>query len=130
MLQLLQRLTSPPTQRLTTLQPTPSTVGFTVSTRPVPKTLPALLQYYISILLRLLIGLCAVAVLFLKWKPEITRQTLNAVLGAWIEQYVAAEVVGCLRWRYVVPGVGLVWYGILRRGYTGQSPQTLGLAEP
>ncbi|KAF2654412.1 hypothetical protein K491DRAFT_693836 [Lophiostoma macrostomum CBS 122681] len=121
MLQLLQRLTSPPTQRLTTLQPTPSTVGFTVSTRPVPETLPALLQYYISILLRLITGVCAIAVLLLKWKPDITRNPLSAIFGLWVEQFVAAEVAGSLRWRYVVPAVAAVWYAILRRGYTEES---------
>lgn len=119
MLQLLQRFTSPPVQTLTTLQPTPSTVRFTVSTRPVPRTVFALLGYYVSILFRVVFGALALFTLLVKWELRSGRQrVLHIILGtggeAWITQWLQD-----LRWRYLIPVVSVILYLVLRRGYTG-----------
>ncbi|KAF1969244.1 hypothetical protein BU23DRAFT_653257 [Bimuria novae-zelandiae CBS 107.79] len=90
---VLQRLSSPPTQALRTLQPTQATVSYTVSTRPELKTIPAKVSFYVGIALRILVG---------------HVESLQVLIDA-------------LPWRYLAPASLLVFYLTLRRGYTEES---------
>ncbi|KAF2475530.1 uncharacterized protein BDR25DRAFT_340250 [Lindgomyces ingoldianus] len=122
MLSLLQRLTSPPSQTLTTLQPTPSTISFTVSTRPVPKTLLALFTYYLSILVRILAGTLALITLWAKWRASSGKHTvlLSMFLGRVAEAWIV-KLVETLPWRYLAPVALTVIWRVGRRGYTEES---------
>ncbi|KAF2198825.1 hypothetical protein GQ43DRAFT_450721 [Delitschia confertaspora ATCC 74209] len=139
---LLRCVTSPPRRTLTVLQPTPSTTSFTVSTRTVPRTLPALLLYYVFIILRILVGALAIVVLWAKWRAhkenagEVKRVRSDEIEGtsetAW-ESLVLKWVIGeellemlfrsveRVDWMYFGPGVlGVMWW-VVRRGYTEES---------
>ena len=119
-LALLARLTAPPTQTLRILSPTPSTVSFTVSTRPVPATLAAKLRYYVGLLTRLLLGLAALSALWVKWRVShgLTTDILLYALGG--PQTVALlKGVGGMKWSYIGGGAFVVLFAVLRRGYTG-----------
>ena len=119
-LALLARATAPPTQTLHTLQPTPSTVSFTVSTRPVPVTVAAKLAYYVGLLTRVLLGICALLLLWTKWRISYghSTDTLLYLLGG-PRTAALLKDVGGLGWQYVAPGAIAVLYMVLRRGYTG-----------
>jgi phosphatidylinositol glycan class H protein len=119
-LALLARLTAPPTQTLRTLQPTPSTVSFTVSTRPVPATLAAKLSYYVGLLTRLMLGACVLLFLWTKWCTSYSQSTdtLLFLLGG-PRTAALLEGIGGLWWGYAGPGAITVLYLVLRRGYTG-----------
>jgi hypothetical protein len=119
MLPLLQRLTSPPKQTLTVVQPTPSTVCFTVSTRSVPRTLSAQLRHHVGHVLRVVIGILALVVVFLKWETTAARPWLvNADAGG-SDEWVVYALLRELSWRYILPSVAIILYLVLRRGYTG-----------
>lgn len=117
---LLARLMAPPTQTLRTLQPTPSTVSFTVSTRPVPATVAAKLSYYVGLLTRLMLGACVLLLLWTKWRISYgqSTDTLLFLLGG-PQTAALLKGVGGLWWGYVGPGAIMVLYLVLRRGYTG-----------
>jgi phosphatidylinositol glycan class H protein len=123
-LPLLARLTAPPTQTLHILAPTPSTVSFTVSTRPVPTTLAAKLGYYVGLLARLLVGLCTLALLWVKWSlghgSSRSTEALLWVLGG-PQTARLLKAVGGLAWVYAGPAAVVVLFVALRRGYTGTS---------
>ena len=122
-LALLAGLMGPPTQVLRTLQPTSSTVSFTVSTRPVPLTVTARLRYYASILTRFLIGTCVLVVLWIRWSISYGEST-NILL--WIfggpQTALLLKIVGAWGWHYIVPGALAMLFMVLRRGYTGSLP--------
>lgn len=117
---LIQRLTSPPSQTLRTLQPTLSTIQYTVSTRPVPQTIPAILGHYISILVRVLVGLATVLLLWTKWRTTFEQPTsiLLWTLGTAREAKLLALAETC-QWRYIAPSALAVLFLVFRRGYTG-----------
>jgi phosphatidylinositol glycan class H protein len=130
-MQIFARITSPATQSLTTYRPTPSTISFTVSTRPVPRTLPAHLLFYFSILLRIILGVTALALLWAKWRIKSPIEGgdvfkgARAELATWVLGTVAGQAVTRvstgLQWRWLIPGaLGVLW-GVCRRGYTGMS---------
>lgn len=133
-MQIFARITSPTTQSLTTYRPTPSTISFTVSTRPVPRTLPAHLFFYFSILVRITLGGAALALLWAKWRiifpierGHVSKGT-RAELATWALDTVAGQaatrVSTGLQWRWLIPGaLGVLW-GVCRRGYTGISLST------
>ncbi|OAL45586.1 hypothetical protein IQ07DRAFT_661668 [Pyrenochaeta sp. DS3sAY3a] len=91
MLALLQRLTSPPTQTLRILQPTPSTVQYTVSTRSIPQTIPAILGHGLSILVR-----------------TAQEDQLLQLVERW-------------DWKYLAPAALVLLTLVFRRGYTEES---------
>ena len=125
-LALLARLTAPPTQSLLTLQPTPSTVSFTVSTRPVPSTVAATLRCYVGLLARLVLGLSTLFAVWVRWR--ISRgQDANMLLWALggPQTLSLLKTLGGIGWQYIGPGACVVLVLVLRRGYTGTS--TLGL---
>jgi len=117
---LVHRLSSPPSQTLHILQPTSSTITYTVSTRPVPKTLAARAGYYAGILVRVLLGLASVLALWVKWWVW-NRQSLGylvEILGSEGEGHVVKMLEGW-QWRYLIPGAWLVVFLVFRRTYTG-----------
>lgn len=120
MLALLRRFTSPPAQTLTTFQPTPSTISFSVSTRPVPKTLPALLRFYVSVLVRIIAGIAALTALWTKWRIDNSKETvmLGQLLGYAVETWLV-QIVQATQWRYLAPGALATLWAVVRRGYTG-----------
>jgi phosphatidylinositol glycan class H protein len=120
MLPLIARLISPPSQTLRTLKPTPSTVSFTVSTRPERKTVPATLKHWIGILIRILVGVAVLLLLWVKWRVSNVQSTdvLLRVLGG-RQTVLMLQIVGRCQWRYLVPGAAAVLFTVLRRGYTG-----------
>lgn len=117
------RLTAPPSQTLQILAPTPSTVSFTVSTRPVRATLAAKLGHYAGFLARALAGLCAIALLWVKWSLEYgsaySIEVLLWVLGG-PRTASLLKAVGGFGWAYVGPAAAVVLWQVLRRGYTGK----------
>ncbi|KAF1848934.1 uncharacterized protein K460DRAFT_330384 [Cucurbitaria berberidis CBS 394.84] len=122
MLALLQRLTSPPAQTLYTLQPTHSTIQYTVSTRPITQTIPAILGYIISVLVRVLLGLVTVLSLWTKWRTTLEQPTapLLWILGSDREVRLFALAHSC-QWRYLAPSAFVVLFLVFRRGYTEES---------
>jgi phosphatidylinositol glycan class H protein len=127
-LPLLARLTAPPNQTLHILAPTPSTVSFTVSTCPVPTTLAAKLGHYVGILTRLLVGLCTLALLWIKWSlgygSTPSTEALLWVLGG-PQTARLLKAVGGVAWVYAGPAAMVVLFVVLRRGYTGTSNPSL-----
>ncbi|KAF2997339.1 hypothetical protein E8E13_003295 [Curvularia kusanoi] len=121
-LALLARLTAPPTQTLRILSPTPSTVSFTVSTRPVPATLAAKLRYYVGLLTRLLLGASAIFVLWLKWRVSygLSMNILLYALGG-PQTTALLQGIGRTSWPYVGGAAFVVLFAVLRRGYTEES---------
>ncbi|OCK77933.1 hypothetical protein K432DRAFT_104648 [Lepidopterella palustris CBS 459.81] len=124
----VSRLMSPRKQILTTIRPTPSTISFTVSTRPVPHTLTSHLLFYFSILLRLSLGIAAIALLWAKWRIEfpVGEPTGARVsLAAWIFGSSAGHLVtrgaDTVGWRWLAPAVVGVLWAVVRRGYTEES---------
>ncbi|OCL05371.1 hypothetical protein AOQ84DRAFT_399608 [Glonium stellatum] len=129
-MQIFARITSPATQSLTTYRPTPSTISFTVSTRPVPRTLPARLLFYLSILVRIILGILALALLWAKWRITFPiegdiSKGVRAELTTWVlgssAGQAATRISTRLQWRLLIPGaLGVLW-GVCRRGYTEES---------
>ncbi|KZM18904.1 uncharacterized protein EKO05_0010379 [Ascochyta rabiei] len=121
-LAVLARLTAPPAQTLRTLQPTPSTVSFTVSTRPTPATVAAKLRYYAGLLIRIVAGALALTTLWAKWRITHGRSTdiLLWTLGG-PQTAALLEAIGGLGWQFVAPGAMVVLFVVLRRGYTEES---------
>ncbi|KAF2707889.1 hypothetical protein K504DRAFT_458377 [Pleomassaria siparia CBS 279.74] len=115
-------LKSPPVQTLTTLQPTSSTISYTVSTRPVPKTLPGVVGLYLSLFVRAAIGAITVVVLWTKWRTASDKSTasLGWVAGAVVETWMVKAMHTC-KWRYVAPCAILILWLVFRRGYTEES---------
>ncbi|KAH7093571.1 GPI-GlcNAc transferase complex, PIG-H component-domain-containing protein [Paraphoma chrysanthemicola] len=120
---LLQRLTAPPAQHLRVLEPTPSTICFTVSTRELPATLPARLAQYIGVFLRTFAVLSATFVLLLKWRltlPEKIPRLLARLLDP-LNDWELLHAVEIWPWQYILPSACLVIYLALRRPYTEES---------
>jgi phosphatidylinositol glycan class H protein len=117
---VLKRLSSPPSQTLHSLQPTPSTASYTVSTRQQSRSLPARLAFYVGIAVRVLIGISAFVLLWTKWRVSSAKST--AVL-LWLcgraGEDSLVELAERLEWRYLAPGALLLFYLILQRGYKG-----------
>lgn len=119
MCSLLGRLTSPPAQTLRVLQPTPSTITYTVSTRSVPTTLPAHAAYYVGILFRILLGVASVLLLWIKWRTsnEVPMSCLRDALGS--EGGQLGGIIEALQWRYLIPSTLVITFLVLKRNYTG-----------
>ena len=102
------------------LQPTSSTIQYTVSTRSVPKTLSTTLGRYLSIVTRVLAGVCTVLLLWTKWRLTCENPT---IVLQWIpdgaREARLLESIEAFQWNYLAPTTILVLYLIFRRGYTG-----------
>jgi phosphatidylinositol glycan class H protein len=118
----LQRLTAPPAQILQTLQPSPYTVSYTVSTRRVPKTIFTRVASHVGLLLRTVVGLLAALLLWLKSQLQVTRtgHILLGVLNRPRTHQLFEFVDGC-QWTYLAPCVLLVFMLVFRRNYAGTS---------
>jgi len=107
-------------QALRTLQPTASTVSYTVSTRPLPRTVPARALYHAGILLRVGVALATGLLFWAKWR--IASEKLSpyeawvlALLKSWqLDRFVEAG-----QWRHLVPAAFVVLFLVLKRNYTG-----------
>jgi phosphatidylinositol glycan class H protein len=121
---LLQRLTAPPVQTLNTLQPSPFTVLYTVSTRLVPKTVFASIASYVGLLLRMVLGCSAALLLWLRSHIQSmrTEHTLLGILGRLRTQQLLEFVDNC-QWMYLAPCILSVFVLVFRRNYTG-TPRT------
>jgi phosphatidylinositol glycan class H protein len=118
----LQRLTAPPAQILETLQPSPYTVSYTVSTRLVPQTIFARIASHVGLLLRIILGLSAALLLWLKSRFQVTRteHILLAVLSRSRTHQLLQFADKC-QWMYLAPCVLVVFILVFRRNYTGTS---------
>ncbi|KAF2008049.1 hypothetical protein P154DRAFT_584572 [Amniculicola lignicola CBS 123094] len=122
MLALIQSFTSPPSQRLSVVQPASSTISFVVSTRTVSKTVPAVVSHYISILVRILVGALTLVGLWTKWCVSSGKATtqLSWSLGRAMEPWVVRVAEG-VQWRYLAPGALLVLWLVVKRRYTEET---------
>ncbi|KAL6707280.1 hypothetical protein ACN47E_004268 [Coniothyrium glycines] len=126
---LLQRLTSPPAQKLQTLQPTSSTVRYTVSTRSIPETLPAIIAHYASITLRIIFGIATILLVWAKWAADPAYgYRLGFMHKPWIHLLMADTKEAALlsflyscKWAYLLPAATIVLYLVVRRGYIEES---------
>ncbi|RMZ73765.1 GPI- c transferase complex [Pyrenophora seminiperda CCB06] len=128
---LIHNLNSPASQTLHILEPTPSTITYTVSTRRVPKTLAARVGYHVGILARVALGLASVLLLWAKWlvwskQQQPQQQSLGylfQILGSSSEegQGQMVRLLESWQWRYLVPGAWLVVFLVFRRTYTEES---------
>ncbi|KAI8930843.1 hypothetical protein NX059_011863 [Plenodomus lindquistii] len=122
MADILKHFTSPPAQTLRTLQPTPSTIQYTVSTRRVADTFPAKVGHYIAVTTRIVVGLATVLLLWAKCRtshePSLSflRWTSNT---AWEARLFA--LAESYQWRYLTPVSIILLYLVLKRNYTEES---------
>jgi hypothetical protein len=116
----LERWSAPPKQLLRVLQPTAYTASYTVSTRPVPRTVPAQIASYIGILSRTIVGLATALLLWLASgiKREQTEDILLHVLDRFRLDQVLTLVAKC-QWLYLAPCALIVLVVVFRRNYTG-----------
>jgi phosphatidylinositol glycan class H protein len=116
----LQRLTAPPAQTLHTLQPSPYTVSYTVSTCPVPKTIFASVASYVGLLLRIILGSSAALLLWLASRIQAirTEYIVEGILGRLKTHQLLGFVDKC-EWMYLAPCVLGVLVLVIRRNYTG-----------
>jgi phosphatidylinositol glycan class H protein len=118
---LLQRLSAPPAQTLQTVKPTPFTVSYTVSTRPVPRTVAAKIAGYGGLLVRILAGLSTALFVGIAARiapGQITLDLLYYVLGHQGTWQVLGYADTC-PWKYMVPCAFVVFFLVFRRNYTG-----------
>lgn len=118
----LERLTAPPAHTLRKLQPTPSTVSYTATTRPSRTTLVTNLSRYVEILFRTIIGLAIAILLYARWSItfEKSRAALLRAIGSERTSHLLRLAEAC-QWRFVAPGVMFILFLIFRRNYTGPS---------
>lgn len=120
MLHLLQKLASPPFQSLIVTQPTLSSVYYTVSTRPPPKTVTGYGRHYARLILRVVIGVLALLALLIKWDMSNGRQWISDSTGDSVDgTRMLAHSLQEWPWRYVLPAVAVMLWLVLRRGYSG-----------
>lgn len=124
MREILQELTAPPAQILRTLQPTSSTVSYTVSTRPVLRTIPATYLRYTSILFRIAFGLATTLLLWVKWRVTNAKLSYHQVqLLRWGDWQLDKFAEAC-QWTYLLPSAFVVFFLVFRRNYIGTPPPT------
>lgn len=110
--------------KLRVARPTPSTVSFTVSTRPVADTVPKKALLYFSHAIRLGLGVLILALFWAKWRSYFPIR--NEDPESWERRLLTNYAGVCVAWAAegidwkVLGGVGAVGlWGVLRRGYTG-----------
>jgi hypothetical protein len=125
----LQDLTAPPAQTLRTLHPTPSTVSYTVSTRPIRNTIIASLAHHAGLVLRIVVGLATVLFVWVKW--SVTFEKSTSIL-AWVfgNRHTAQrlQLGEVCQWRYLAPAAAFILFLVFRRNYTGIVSCLLSLA--
>jgi phosphatidylinositol glycan class H protein len=121
MQEILQRLTAPPAQILRTIQPTPFTASYTVSTRPIPRTVLSKIASHVSVLIRVVIGLLTAFVLWILSGVynERTEHVLLYILGHIMTEQLLDLSIWC-QWVYTAPCALIVLTLVFRRNYTGK----------
>lgn len=122
----LRRITAPPAQILRTVQPTPYTASYTVSTRPAPRTLTARLALYVSVFFRIVVGLATAVFIWIVSGVESSRTEsflIYALGSRQTEQRV--DFAGRWHWMYTAPCALIVLALVFRRNYTGDCPLSL-----
>lgn len=109
-------------QNLRIRQPTPSTVQYTVSTRPIPDTVSAKVTHHFALFLRVVLGLGVLIVLWAKWRTFTAHEPPSTLLqgtpGALWEARVLALAQRC-PWRYLSPTALTILFLVFKRNYTG-----------
>jgi phosphatidylinositol glycan class H protein len=116
----LQRLTAPPVQTLSKLQPSPYTVLYTVTTRPIPKSILATIASYVGLVLRTALGLSTALLVWLTSGIQATKteHILLSVLDRSKTHQLLVLADNC-QWMYLAPCVLVVFILVFRRNYTG-----------
>ncbi|KAF2753339.1 hypothetical protein EJ05DRAFT_211830 [Pseudovirgaria hyperparasitica] len=114
----------PPTLRIHA--PTPTTVSYTVSTRPYPDTFPLLLLHHTKLLIRIICGLLISVLLFAKWRltfplPEAQQSDIESLVLSGAIGTFAFKIAQAIDWRVLGPACLAVGMGVLTRGYTEES---------
>lgn len=120
-----------PSQSLRIHRPSPTTISFTVSTRRLPETLPALALHYSLFALRVAFGVLILGVLAAKYHLDLKGEEspdpalldggeTTSTTGVEFIWNVARPLLGKLEWRFLVPGCLAALWAIIRRGYKGQ----------
>lgn len=125
MRKLLEELTAPPAQILRTLQPTPYTVSYTVSTRAIPGTVLARLAQHVDTVLRILVGLATVLFLWVKWCTTYNKSLYpysTVPVAVILRDWHLDTVISACQWLYLLPSTLMILYLVLRRNYTGRYP--------
>lgn len=125
----LERLTSPPVQTLRVLQPTSSIAQYTVTTRPVPQTIPTILGHYVGLAVKILVGIQTVLLVLAKWASDPTYGRYYQA-SSWMSPLLdniwgtaLLRLLHLCEWTYLVPCALVILYLVIRRGYTGMLPQ-------
>ncbi|KAH4257163.1 phosphatidylinositol N-acetylglucosaminyltransferase [Parastagonospora nodorum] len=118
----LRRITAPPAQILRTVQPTPYTVSYTVSTRPVPRKLHARLASYVSVFFRVTVGLATAFVVWIVSGLDLPRAEIPLlyVLGRLRTEQLLESASRC-QWMYTAPCALVIFALVFRRNYIEES---------
>ena len=112
---------TPPTH-LTIRRPSPTTVSFTASNAPLRTSLSAHVIFYLTIFLRILLGLSVLLITAAKVSDNSrfhgVRVHEAAILGGSIARF-AASVADKFSWRILIPTTFTIIYVVLRKAYTG-----------
>ncbi|KAK5019269.1 hypothetical protein LTR16_000458 [Cryomyces antarcticus] len=115
----------PPTLRV--LQPTATTISFTVSTRSPKDTLTARLVHYLSIIVRVLLAIAVLLLSWTKWRltfplpPPQTASSIEVLFLSTPAGQSAAYLTRLISWRWLSLVEALVLWTVLRKGYTKES---------
>lgn len=97
--------------------PSPTTVKFTVSTRPSHATLSSLFLAVFTFLARIFLAGLVILVNYAKWKMH-QPLSLSLLPGTWAEPLFQRFAV-TQPWWLVFLISGVIGYAVFRRGYTG-----------
>ena len=113
---------------LTIRRPSPTTISFTASNAPLRTSLSAHIVFYITILLRVLLGLSVLLIASTKLTDLSQVQGARAhetVYGGDRINYLAAFIAQKSSWRVLIPTTLGIIDIIFRKTYTGTPPRPL-----
>lgn len=121
------RMLNPPTH-LTIRRPSPTTLSFTASNAPLRTSLSAHVIFYLTILLRVLLGLSVLLITAAKVSdsPQFhgVRVQERDVLGGSIAAFVVS-IAEKFSWRILIPSTLVTVYIVCRKSYIGTLPNLL-----
>ncbi len=109
--------------RLTTRRPSPTTVSFTASNAPLRASLSARVIFYLTILLRVLLGVSVLLITASKASNSPPFHRIRAHRAISLEGSNARFTVFIaerISWRILIPSALAIIYIVFRRGYTGK----------
>jgi len=112
---------NPPTH-LTIRRPSPTTVSFTASNAPLRTSLSVRVILYLTILLRVLLGLSVLSITAAKFSNSPHFHGIGVHRGTFLTGLVAhfaASIAETINWRILIPTALGIIYIVFRRGYTG-----------